>query len=104
MSSTNRDASLTTARRRQLALYSWRRSDNYSGNPSTNKSEQRPSYGNRQTGATGDVPVQTYVGAQLVGQAPGATNDASTGCGCASINVTLAGYSKNGYANVSTQH
>ena len=96
---TNRDASLTTARRRQLALYSWRLSDNYSGNPVTNKSEQRPSYGNRQSGATSDVPVQSYIGAQLVGQAPGATTDASTGCGCASTNVTLAGYSKHGYAN-----
>ena len=95
MSSTNRDASLTTARRRQLALYSWRLSDGYSQNPQTNKTEQRPSYGGQQAGSTGDVPVQAYVGAQLVGQAPGAS--AGT-CGFATTGVSLAGYSKNGYS------
>lgn len=85
---TNRDASLTTARRRQIALYSWRQ------NPQTNKTEQRPSYGSRQTGPTGDVPVQAYVGAQLVGQAY-TTGEAVATCGCPS-GVSLAGYSKNG--------
>jgi hypothetical protein len=91
---TNRDASLTTARRRQLALYSWRKDGQYPQNPQTNKTEQRPSYGSRQTGPTGDVPVQAYVGAQLVGQAY-ATGEAVATCGCPS-GVSLAGYSKNG--------
>jgi len=94
MGVTNQDASLTTARRRQLALYSWRKDDKYPQNPQTNKTEQRASYGSRQCGPTGDVPVQAYVGAQLVGQAP-STGVSNAECGCPS-GVTLAGYSKNG--------
>ena len=82
MSRTNTDASLTTARRRQLALYAWREEDQ------APKTEQRPSYGFRNTGPTMDVPVSVYVGAQLVGQA--ATNTTSSTCGC-STSVTLQG-------------
>jgi hypothetical protein len=95
MGVTNRDASLTTARRKQIALYSWRLDNN------TNRAEQRASYGSRGTGATDDVPYQAYIGAQLVGQAPLAS--AAT-CGFQTTGVTLAGYSKNGYADTATQH
>ena len=102
MSCTIRDASLTTARRRQLALYSWRRNAGYSGNPNSVRTEQRSSYGSKQTGSTGDVPVQAYVGAQLVGQAVVPPGEFT--CDFPAPYVTLAGYSKNGYADVATQH
>ena len=92
MSSTNFDASLTTARRRQLALYAWRKEEQYPQNPRSLHTEQRPSYGSRGVGSTMDVPVNAYVGAQLVGQAP-STNPSSE-CGCSS-GVTLQGDVKN---------
>ena len=87
-----RDASLTTARRRQLALYTWRNDDQYPTNPQSKNAEQAPSHGNRGTGPTEGVAVQAFLGAQLVGQASG--NNGSTTCGCPA-NVTLAGFSKN---------
>lgn len=89
MSTTNRDASLTTARRRQLALVGWRRADNYGsgGAPTTVKSEQTPSNGNQGVGPSGIVATEVYLGAQLIGQA-------NAGCNCSS-SVTLQGYSKN---------
>jgi hypothetical protein len=88
MSSSIRDASLTTARRRQLALYAWRNSDQYSYNPQTLKREQTVGSGN-QSGPSGEVATQAFVGAQLAGQA----GDLGP-CGCSS-NVTLRGYAKN---------
>ena len=90
MSCAIRDASLTTARRRQLALYAWRNSDQYPQNPQTVYPEQRNGNGAKQSGPESGVGVQAYVGAQLVGQA----GDVGP-CGCSS-NVTLRGYSKNG--------
>jgi hypothetical protein len=77
------DASLTTARRRQLTLFSWR-------NAQTVKSEQAPSNGWRNTGPTMDVPVAAYVGAQLVGQSVQPVDGV---CGCSSA-VTLQGFVK----------
>ena len=91
MSVTNFDASLTTARRRQLALYTWRKEDNFPTNPKSLYPEQRPSYGNKNTGSTSDVSVSAGVGAQLVGQVDN-TND-SEECSC-SQEVTLQGYVK----------
>ena len=57
MGVTNRDASLTTARKRQVALYGWRLGTNYTQNPTTVKKEQAPSNGSKGIGPTGDVPV-----------------------------------------------
>ena len=94
MSTTNRDSSLITARRRQLALYTWRSADQYPSNPQSQRAEQAPSHGWKGTGPTSDVPLAALQGALLVGQAPGATAPANGICGC-SANVTLQGYSKN---------
>ena len=80
MPTTNRDSSLTTARRRQVALYGWRL-----GSGSTVKEEQAPSMGNKGTGPTSQVPVNAFVGAQVVGQTPGA-------CPCGQF--TYQGYDK----------
>ena len=94
MSTTVRDASLTTARRRQLALFAWRTADQYSYNPQTQIREQAPSQGNRGTGPTGDVPLNASIGAKLVGQAWPNQPSGNT-CPCAVPNaVTLQGYVK----------
>jgi len=85
MGVTNRDASLTTARKRQVALYGWRLGTNYPANPTTVKKEQAPSSGAKETGPTGDVPTAAFVGAQVVGQTPGA-------CPCGQF--TYQGYDK----------
>lgn len=87
MSSTNLDASLTTARRRQLALVGWRQGTNYPANPNTVKAEQAPGNGFQDSGLTSTVPLNAYVGAQLIGQT------SVTGCAC-NPSVTLAGYVK----------
>jgi hypothetical protein len=88
MSVTNTSASLTTYRRRQLALYGWRQADNYSGGaPVTNKQEQAPSYGYQAAGPMAGVPLNAYIGAQLAGQTNGGV------CGCSS-STTLQGYVK----------
>ena len=85
MSTTIRDASLTTARRRQLALFGWRQIDQYPQNPQTAKAEQAPSSGNKGTGPSASIPLEVKVGAILVGQ--------SGSCVC-NNNVSLAGYAK----------
>jgi hypothetical protein len=84
-----RDASLTTARRRQLATFTWRKSDQYPENPQTVISEQRPSYGNKGLGPTGQVPVDAKLGGALIGQQVGADGT----CTC-NTNFSLAGYDK----------
>lgn len=83
--STNRDASNTTLRRGQLALYTWRQSYNYPEATTTVWPEQATNSMNLGPSAT--VPVQAYVGAQLVGQTNGGE------CGCSTA-VTLQGYDK----------
>lgn len=85
MGVTNRDASLTTERRRQLALYGWRQSTNYPTN-GTVRPEQANSLGFQGAGPTGDVPVDARLGAILVGQK-------SANCACSTA-VTLQGYDK----------
>ena len=85
MPTTITDASLTTARRRQLTLFGWRKLDQYPENPQTKKTEQAPSRGFKATGPTSDVPLNAYVGAQVAGQ--------SGACACTSA-VTLQGYVK----------
>ena len=82
--STNRDASNTTARRGQLALFGWRQSYNYPQANTTVYPEQATNSMNQ--GPTSTVPLNAYVGAQLVGQA-------NNGCAC-STSVTLQGYDK----------
>jgi hypothetical protein len=77
---TNRDASNTTVRRGQLALYTWRQS-----NTTTVYPEQATNSMN--LGPSASVPAQAYVGAQLVGQTNGGQ------CGCSTA-VTLQGYDK----------
>lgn len=89
MSVANTSASLTTQRRRQVALFAWRRSDQYSYNPQTNKTEQAPSHGSQGTGPTRGVSLSAFVGAQLVGQTATAANP----CGCGP-NTTYQGYVK----------
>lgn len=74
-----RDASLTTARRRQLELYRWRLR-----NVSSVKKEQAPSAGSRGTGPSADVDTNVFVGAQVMGQ--------SGACPCGP--VSLVGYDK----------
>jgi len=86
MGVTDTSAALITARRRQLALFTWR---NNNGFPKSVVQEQAPSQGFRGTGPTGDVPLNVFVGAQLVGQQSEGT------CAC-STNVTLQGYVKQG--------
>jgi hypothetical protein len=82
MSTTIRDASLTTARRRQLALYGWRNSQ-----AATSVKREQAFSGSPAGGPTAEVPLERFVGAQLVGQTAGS-------CACSPA-VTLAGYSKN---------
>jgi hypothetical protein len=77
--STNRDASLTTKRRSQLALYGWRTANQFPQNPQSVVPEQK--------NVGSSVSVDAYIGAQLVGQAGGS-------CAC-SPNVTLKGYAPN---------
>lgn len=80
-----RDASLTTARRRQLAIFGWRRGDNYPANPISVRAEQSTSNGGKQMGPTADVALSYVIAAQLVGQ--------SGSCEC-SNEITLSGYDK----------
>ena len=80
MSTTIRDASLTTARRRQLALYAYRQVESIGA-------EQAPSMGNRGTGPSAEVPTSVRLGAQLIGQTSQGV------CGC-STSTTVQGYDK----------
>lgn len=89
MSTTIRDASLTTARRRQLATFVWRKTDQYPENPQTIGGEQRPSYGNKGFGPTGQVPLDAKLGGALLGQQVGADGS----CTC-NNNFTYAGFDK----------
>jgi hypothetical protein len=92
MPTTIRDASLSTARRRQLALFTWRNTDQYSYNPQTQKAEQAPSHGWKGTGPSRDVSLDAQLGAMLIGQTANAAQ-VNGQCGC-STTVTLQGYDK----------
>ena len=88
MSVANRDASLTTARRRYIANYGWRKGVGLYTNPTTVKSEQ--AYTTAQgEGPSGDVSSSVRLGALLIGQTLGA-------CACdgTSTPPTLEGYVK----------
>ena len=87
MGVTNRDASLTTERRRQLALYSWRAANQYPQNPQSIRPEQATSKGFNNAGPSGEVAPNAYLGAQLIGQTAGGA------CACSGA-VTLQGYDK----------
>jgi hypothetical protein len=88
MSTTIRDASLTTARRRQIANYGWRKGVGLYADPTTVKTEQL--YSNAQGGGpSADVNISVKLGAQLIGQTVGA-------CACdgTSTPPTLQGFDK----------
>ena len=88
MSVAIRDASLTTARRRYIANYGWRKGVGLYSAPTTVKSEQ--AYTTAQgCGPSGDVTLSVRLGAQLIGQTAGA-------CACdgGSANPTLQGFDK----------
>jgi hypothetical protein len=87
MGVTNRDASLTTARRRQIALYAWRAANQFPQNPQSVRPEQAVSHGNNNAGPSATVPLNYQVGAQVIGQSTGGV------CAC-SGSVTLQGYDK----------
>ncbi len=89
MSTANRDASLTTARRRQLATFVWRKTEQYPENPLTVVGEQRPSYGFKGLGPTAQVPLDAKLGAALIGQQAGANGT----CEC-NADFTFRGYDK----------
>lgn len=91
MSTTVRDASLTTARRRQIANYGWRHSVGLYAAPTTVKFEQAQS-SFQGGGPSSSVPLSVTLGAQLQGQTPGA-------CPCGP--ATLAGDTKVSPANCS---
>ena len=80
MSTTIRDASLTTSRRRQLALYASR-------NVESMIVEQAPSMGNQGTGPSAEVPTNVRLGALLIAQT------AVGACGCSPL-TTVQGYDK----------
>jgi hypothetical protein len=80
MPNANRDASLTTARRRELTLFSWKNN----GNTGV-KQEQAATNGFQGVGSTASVPLSAKLGAQLAGQ--------SGECGCSSA-ISLQGYDK----------
>ena len=87
MPTTIRDSSLTTARRRQLALYAWRQANQFPQNPQSVRPEQGGSKGGPDSGPTATVPVNAYLGAQLIGQTTGGA------CACSPA-VSLQGYDK----------
>ena len=105
MPTTNFDASLTTARRRQLANYGWRLNDQYSYNPITLNPEQAPSHGNRATGPSSEVPLSARLGAMLAGQPNVNVNPSAnvvspcTQSGNCPATVTLQGFVRNSPAN-----
>ena len=92
MSTTNRDSSLITARRRQLALYTWRSANQYPSNTQSLRAEQAPCHGWKGTGPSRDVSLAALEGAMLIGQTSNAAQANGT-CGC-SPTVTLAGFRK----------
>lgn len=83
MSTTIRDASLTTLRRRELALYGARQAIQ---STYTTHKEQRPSYGWKGTGVTAEVPQRVNGAEVLIGQY-------NTNCAC-TPRVTTLGFSR----------
>ena len=67
MSVSNRDASLTSLKRKQKALHGWRVSTGYSGAPTTSKfiQEQGITTGGQGTGPSAGVSVDAKIGAGL---------------------------------------
>jgi hypothetical protein len=104
MPTTDFSASLTTARRKQLALYGWRLNDQYSYNPQTKNLEQVASHGARGTGPSGQTYTDVVQGGLLTGQPnnnvnPGVTNSVCPTSGC-SATITLQGFVRNSPGNV----
>ena len=80
MPNANRDASLTTARRRHVTLFAWKAN----GNTGV-KAEQSATNGNENVGNTAAVPLASKLGAILAGQ--------SGQCACSAA-ISLQGYDK----------
>ena len=81
MGTANRDASVTTTRRKQIALYGYRLSTNY---PNGINGFQRPEQPVT-TGTTGSVPVDAYIGAQVLG-----ASTLAGACACTASAGTVA--------------
>lgn len=98
MPTTNLDASLSTYRRRNLALFTWRFADGYPAGPFQSiRPEQASGNGFRQSGPSAFIPLEVKLGAQLTGQLQAQPN---TTCQCNGL-VTLQGYVKNSPATCS---
>jgi len=96
MPTTILDASLSTYRRRNLALFTWRTADNYPAGPLQSiRPEQANGNGFRQSGPSALIPLDARLGAQLTGQLQAQPN---TECQCNGL-VTLQGYVKNSPAS-----
>jgi hypothetical protein len=80
MTVTNRDASLTTVRRKQKALYGWRVSTGYSGAPTTVLQEQGITTGGQGTGPSAGVSVDAKIGAGLCCNVPERGNPGGGRC------------------------
>ncbi len=78
MGTANRDASETSRRRAQLALYGFRREVNYPQNALPGRPEQPRTSGFE--GPSSTVPVWAYLGAQLVGRQGVAASGGDCGC------------------------
>jgi hypothetical protein len=89
------DASLTTARRRHLANFTF--TQDLAANPSSLHRLQGPSQGSQGTGSSESPVASVAIGGQLVGQQAGAGQGT---CGC-STNVLLAGFRKDSPAQCS---
>ena len=85
------DASLSTARRRQLCLYAWRTGTGYPTNPSQFGAKKEQAYGNgfKASGPSAEVPLNVKVGclvsaqnnglAGFVRKSPAVCSDANNG-------------------------
>jgi len=62
------DASLSTARRRQLCLYAWRTGTGYPTAPTTAKKEQSYGNGGKGVGPSAEVPLNVRVGCLVATQ------------------------------------
>jgi len=80
MSVSNRDASLTTLKRKQKTLYGWRVSTGYSGAPTTRLLEQGVVTGGQGTGPSAGVSVDAKIGAGLCCDIPERGNPGGNVC------------------------
>lgn len=67
------DASLSTARRRQLCLYAWRQGTGYPTSPAQFGAKKEQAYGNgfKASGPSAEVPLNVKVGCMVATQGNG---------------------------------